>query len=140
MKIKYSRAKRGDIKQMIKINEASMPETYDVKFWEDRIADHISMVAKSENTIVGYALISKYNTIWLLYSFAIDPSFRGNGIGKELLDRAIKEFKRSKNTVIYLTVRDSNHVAKHLYKSIGFTETCTVYYSDPIEDGIEMVI
>jgi ribosomal protein S18 acetylase RimI-like enzyme len=141
MKIKFAPARHSHINYMIKINENSMPENYDLKFWENKVAEHMSFVAKYENVVVAYVLIAKYLNGYLIYSFAVDVVFRGNGIGKKLLQHAIKEFKKNKNNAeLHLTVRSRNYIAQNLYKNIGF-KTITEHPSYYLDDsGIEMLI
>lgn len=53
-------------------------------------------------------------------SFAIHPSARGKGIGKLLLDFAIKHFVIEQQKVLGLLVDKDNPNAKRLYENIGF--------------------
>lgn len=56
-----------------------------------------------------------------IFSMYVEPDFRGKGIGKALIEKAIKEASEKKTVrQIYLTVVSSNEAAKSLYQSLGF--------------------
>lgn len=138
MRIRYFPAKHGHIDEIDSINRASMPENYSSYFWAEMISQHLSLVAKCGNEIVGYVLIGKMDEQMTLISLAVKADFRGNGIGKELLQRGILAMKKKD---IYLNVRASNIVAQTMYLKAGFTIIAThdKYYSDPQEDGLLML-
>lgn len=46
--------------------------------------------------------------------------YRGKGLGKALIDKALKEAKRKGLTRIELTVRENNKPAISLYEKFGF--------------------
>jgi len=78
------------------------------------------------NQLVGICNLSfqprkKMNHRAEIFSMYVEPEFRRKGIGKALIERAIKS-ARERNTVqqIYLTVVSSNKTAKALYESLGF--------------------
>jgi len=57
-----------------------------------------------------------------IHDIYVDESFRGNGVGKKLIE-ALEEIARKKNCgKITLEVRKDNLNARDLYKSQGFTE------------------
>jgi ribosomal-protein-alanine N-acetyltransferase len=65
---------------------------------------------------------------------------RNKGYGKRLLQELISIAKNGSYTKIFLEVRASNSVARHMYDTFGFTETSVRkdYYSSPTEDAILM--
>lgn len=58
------------------------------------------------------------------FGIIIDKDFRGDGIGKILMEQVIKEAKKNmKNLkIITLEVFGSNSIAQNLYKKLGFVE------------------
>ena len=72
---------------------------------------------------------------------AVDPSFRKQGIGTRLLDRAVAFARESGCENLFLEVRKSNEPAKALYLGFGFRAIAVRprYYSDG-EDAIVMVL
>jgi ribosomal-protein-alanine N-acetyltransferase len=71
-------------------------------------------------------------------NLAVAPSGWGCGIGRSLLDAALREAVLRKATEVYLEVRDSNERARRLYRSRGFEEVGRRrgYYRRPVEDAI----
>ena len=57
---------------------------------------------------------------WYVYDIAIDPHFRGRGLGRATM-QAAEEFVRSKGAAsLSLNVFGVNTVARNLYESLGF--------------------
>jgi len=61
--------------------------------------------------------------------FYIEPFFKGNGIGKELIGQVILEARTSKKRKIFLWVIEDNLSARKFYENNGFIasgETCLI--------------
>jgi ribosomal-protein-alanine N-acetyltransferase len=69
-----------------------------------------------------------------ILNLAVAPGSRRQGIARELWKNLLTGFSGS----IYLEVREANHAARNLYKSLGFEELSrrTGYYSSPLEGAI----
>jgi ribosomal-protein-alanine N-acetyltransferase len=69
---------------------------------------------------------------------AVSPTARRRGIGGQLLDAAIAVAEQHNADALYLDVRESNAVARALYRSRGFVEVGRRrrYYRRPAEDAI----
>lgn len=65
------------------------------------------------------------NEFIYIINFGLLKEFRGVGVGRfmlfEIIDKFIDRFG-DKHDRIYLTVRESNYIAKSLYESFGFVE------------------
>lgn len=71
---------------------------------------------------------------------AVHPRFRGQGLGRKLME-AMEEYGESQGvTAVTLEVRSSNKKAVNLYESCGFVKEAVRkgYYRDPVEDAIIM--
>ncbi|MFY9119786.1 MAG: GNAT family N-acetyltransferase, partial [Syntrophomonadaceae bacterium] len=70
----------------------------------------------------------------------VDPKWRGQGLGRVLMEEAEKIARQKKALRILLEVRPSNYVALALYESMGYMETGRrpAYYTDNCEDAIIM--
>lgn len=55
-----------------------------------------------------------------LYAIWIHPDFRGKGFGVVLMESLIKELRMRNIKEVYLTVNNSNIIAKNLYNKLGF--------------------
>ncbi|WP_261885464.1 GNAT family N-acetyltransferase [Vibrio pomeroyi] len=78
------------------------------------------LVAKQESKIAGYALMTttdKQHEFWIL-SLAVDPNYRGMGIGRKLMQHAIAQLPQESK--LLLTVDPNNASACALYASMGF--------------------
>lgn len=75
-------------------------------------------------------------------TLAVHPDYRGLGIGKRLLARALLAAYQRGARLAYLEVRRSNHVAQGLYQQFGFTIAGERkrYYQDNNEDALLMTL
>ena len=128
MKVSIQNAKFTHIKQIMEINQNSLPENYNKEYWDKTFYEgkEHSFVALWAGKVIGYIFCDQEYII----SFAIEDKFRGKGIGKQLLYCCLNTFKTVK-----LHVRVNNTNAINLYKTVGFTENekLSDYYLDPVE-------
>jgi ribosomal-protein-alanine N-acetyltransferase len=75
-------------------------------------------------------------------TFAVHPRFRGNRIGNQLLEVALKAVEEMGGCLVSLEVRESNQIARKLYQKYGFVKVGRRkrYYRDNNEDAIVMVL
>lgn len=75
-----------------------------------------------------------------ILNIAVLTSKQGKGIGRQLLEYALRDFYDEGVRWGHLEVRKSNHRARTLYESLGFTEVGVRerYYSDNGEDAFVM--
>jgi ribosomal-protein-alanine N-acetyltransferase len=88
--------------------------------------------------LVGYLILSRYDTVWHLMNVAVDPVRRREGIARAML---AEMFERAGPDEQYtLEVRTSNAPAIALYESYGFRSAGTRprYYRDTGEDAVIM--
>jgi ribosomal-protein-alanine acetyltransferase len=99
------------------------------------------LVDERDGTLGGYALVLYRGDSALarLYSFAVAPEWRGNGIGRALLEACERDARRQGCRWLRLEVRRHNRRALALYRSSGFREIDTLpdYYHDHA-DAIRM--
>lgn len=94
--------------------------------------------ARRRGTPVGFLVARRAEREWELENIAVAPKFRGQGIGRQLLDGLLAHAKEAKNAAIFLEVRESNAAARTLYERAGFRQNGRrkLYYSDPAEDAV----
>lgn len=98
------------------------------------------LVADRAGQLAGYV------GIWVVFdeahitNVAVDPQWRGQGLGQLLMEEAEKVARQKKALRILLEVRPSNYTALVMYQGLGYTETGIrkEYYSDNGEDAIIM--
>ncbi len=135
-----------DLPDVIAINWAALPEHYSDSFFEDRLREspETFLVAESaDGKIAGYIMCRvEYGFSHLrryglarkghIVSVAVLEEHRRFGIGRALVEEAIKGLKQRGCSEVYLEVRVSNEPAIRLYKELDF-QTSTVhhgYYRD----------
>jgi ribosomal protein S18 acetylase RimI-like enzyme len=98
--------------------DASAPETSPVPF-------HGYVYVENKQIIGNITLIylqKKDKNIYFIANVAVDPKFRGQGIGRKLTSRALQHVREHNGSSVILQVREDNPTAIHLYQSLGFYE------------------
>jgi ribosomal protein S18 acetylase RimI-like enzyme len=90
----------------------------------------------------GVALVRQHRSgsSGRIYSLAVSPDRRGQGIGRRLLDRMVGELVARGVRRIYLEVEAGNGSAESLYERVGFRRKATLCdYYGPGKNGVHMV-
>jgi ribosomal-protein-alanine N-acetyltransferase len=138
-------ASEEELRAVIAINEATLPEHYPYFFWYEHyeLWRDIFLVAVVGGKIVGYNMcriemgvghikrgIVKQGHV---VSIAVLPEYRRRGIATALMLRAMDTMKNKYGaSEVYLEVRVSNEPAIRLYEKLGFTKVRILrgYYLD----------
>ena len=93
--------------------------------------------ARQNGTLCGYVAVSHTGDAVNLDDIAVHPDFRRQGIGRQLLDFAHRQFPAQE---FWLEVRESNAPAIALYAKHGFRPVGKRknYYDAPKEDAVLM--
>jgi ribosomal-protein-alanine N-acetyltransferase len=99
-------------------------------------------VAVAEGEVVAYAVVWFAATECELGNLAVAPTRRGQGIGRWLLDWALRKSLERGAKRVFLEVRMSNQAAQELYESRGFVQVGLRrrYYRAPTEDARVMCL
>lgn len=133
-----------DLQKVMNINRVCLPENYTSLFFLDLYERFPAtfIVAEVEGEVVGYIMCrietgfsnSGFNIIKKghVVSIAVMPQYRHAGIGRALLEEAMKGMRKYGAKEIYLEVRVSNDTAVNLYRREGLTvkRTAKGYYLD----------
>ena len=84
------------------------------------------------------AMIPSEKDAFELTKMAVDPSFRGRGIGDRLMDACIEFTRRSDRTRIILESNTKQVAAVKLYRKFGFKETLLDPNSQYLRANIRM--
>ncbi len=101
-------------------------------------------MAEQDGRIVGegIALVRqhKQSVSGRVYSLAVDPASRGQGIGERLMREMVEQLRQRAVRRIYLEVEASNGAAIHLYERLGFGSIGTLpdYYGEG-KAGVHMM-
>ncbi len=158
------RATMDDLGRILEIERLSFSAPWPRDYLAQHLGDDGFVVIEHENRVVGYTVIGikipsflarlEQRTRALLtgqepeepppvghiLNIAVDPAFRGRGLGKRLLEYALEYCRRLGAKQIELEVRTGNDAAIALYQKYGFEirELRPCYYSDG-EDAFVMV-
>ena len=85
---------------------------------------NIIVVAEMAEGVIGYVLVflRKRSTCARLYSLAVDPEWRGQGISRLLLDKAEATLKTMDKAALRLEVAEDNVSAQSLYITSGYRQ------------------
>ena len=99
---------------------------------------HAGLVMQQAGTVCGYAVLMPLPGEAELLNITVAPEFRGNGLGRRLLDQVCVEAQACGAERLFLEVRASNTPAHTLYLRNGFIEVGLrrAYYALP-EGGRE---
>ena len=106
----------------------------------------------SENKLAHYYVgsldgkVVAYGGIWVILedshitTIAVQPEYRGRGLGEQMLTHLLDEALGRGACWITLEVRETNEVAQRLYRKYGFTNVSVrrAYYSDNNENAVVM--
>lgn len=135
-----------DIPQIVAIEKVSFPTPWSAYAFTCELCD---------NEFARYLVIVKdtypwtvlgYGGMWLICdeahitNIAVSPAFRGQGLGKLLMEGMIAEAKARGMKRMTLEVRVSNHTAQKLYRNLNFVSAGIRpgYYVDTNEDALIM--
>lgn len=128
-----------DLNKIYEISRKSFSNSWSFNSYEEDFQNMFSkyFVITIDDLIVGFLsswIILEEITITNL---SIEEIFRGKGLSKILLGKFLELHK---NYEIFLEVRESNKIARNLYKKFFFEEIYIRknYYKNPIEDAIIM--
>jgi len=158
------RATVTDLERILEIERLSFPAPWPRDYLAQHLGDDGFMVIEHEARVVGYTVIGVKIPSFLarlerrtralltgkeaeelppvghILNIAVDPAFRGRGLGKRLLEYALEYCRGLGAERVELEVRTGNDAAIALYQKYGFEirELVPCYYSNG-EDAFVMV-
>lgn len=77
-----------------------------------------------------------------LLTIAVDPAHQGRGTGRMLLGRFLDHAQAKGAARAFLEVAETNHAARHLYETAGFTVTGKRprYFHTPQGDRVDAIL
>ena len=103
--------------------------------------ENFGAVILREGRAVAYGGLTAVLDEGAVTNIATHPACRRQGLGRLILRALLTEAERRGLATVFLEVRESNHPARGLYRSEGFTE-CGLrknFYRHPTEHAIQMV-
>ncbi len=135
-------ANAKDLPTIVEIENAAMSCPWSLKSYEEAItSDHsFIMVAVEDEQIAAFSVFYLTPPEAELPDIVVDEKYRGQGLGRKLLEKSKDELASRGIDTIFLEVRTSNTPARRLYESFGFEEIGVrkYFYSNPVEDAVCM--
>ena len=132
----------SDLPQVISIERRAFTTPWSLAMFVLEVAKpsglRLAAVDGVSGRLVGYLVLSRYDTVWHLMNVAVDPVRQHQGIGRALLEQMID--RAGPDEQYTLEVRTSNTPAIRLYESLGFRSAGKRprYYRDTGEDAVIM--
>ena len=103
-------------------------------------ADRGCVVARDGETVIGCAVYRNIVGDVDITNVQVKEAYRGQGIGKRLMEAAMENARAAGGQRFTLEVRESNRAAIALYESLGFTVEGKRkdFYENPHEDALIM--
>lgn len=129
-----------DLAAIEAVERASFGDPWSRKSFADSLQHEFVRlhVVETDGEVVGFSIVWVSGEECDLANLAVHPTRRGEGLGKALLDEALRQAKSESLAVMFLEVRASNAAALRLYESRGFHEVGRrpAYYRNPVEDAL----
>ena len=131
----------ADLPHVIAIERRSFPTPWSLAMFVLELSKPagVCLAAFEDETMVGYLICSRYDTVWHLMNVSVDPDRRRERIATALLTKLIERIG-DPHSQLTLEVRQSNHGAIALYERFGFRSAGIRrrYYQDNGEDAVIM--
>ena len=139
--IRLRRADRSDLAAVVEIEKVSFADPWSSASFRSALAEErvLFVVAESASAeLLGYVVAWCTVDEAELANLAVIPSARGAGVGKALVDAALRYGEERGCLCMYLEVRESNGAARAVYAARGFEQVGRRrrYYRDPVEDAL----
>ncbi len=100
-------------------------------------ADGRVLVAETEpGEVVGYVTtrIDTAAGIGFIPNMAVRSGWRGHGIGRQLIERALELFRDARLQLARIETLDQNTIGEHLYPACGFVEVARqIHFALPLD-------
>lgn len=86
------------------------------------------LVAEQDEKIIGSVLATYDGRKGWLNRVAVDPEFRGKGLGKKLCLKAENVLRKRGCIIFAMGIHESNKISKAMAKSLGYEERKDIIY------------
>ncbi len=140
--IRLRPATERDVPRLAELEREAFPDPWDAAAFRSLLRGSANRVtvAEHEGLVVGYTVVVRAADEGELANIAVASQARGQGLGRRLLDDALRRAGAEHVSAVYLEVRESNAAARRLYESTGFEVIGRRrrYYRSPDEDALVM--
>lgn len=133
-------ASLDDLDAVTRLDALCFARPWDRAQWRRELElEHARVLAGWVGTqLVALACVWSVTEAWELQRIAVDPARRGQGLGRDLLDRALEMAAAEGATEMWLEVARHNSAARALYAAVGFEKIAErpAYYTQPPHDAL----
>ena len=132
-------ARLADVGDVGAIERAAFSDPWSANDFTECVTSGVPFfVAERQGVVAGYVVAHCAADEGEILNLGVASAHRRQGIGRALVERAIKELAGRGVRTVYLEVRASNAAARQLYEALGFGEVArrTRYYRRPVEDAV----
>ena len=108
----------------VRVGRSDTPSEIEKKLARD---PDLFLVAECEERIVGTVIGGYDGRRGMVYHLAVDPSFRGQGVGSQLMDEVEARLRTKGCLKSYLLVAEDNHDVDAFYRKQGWKHMDTVH-------------
>lgn len=134
---------KKDIEQILAIENCSFPSPWIENSFLNELQNKFAVyyVALRGDQLIGYAGMWLFSGEAHITTIAVHPDFRGQGLGKIMMDILTNHARDVGAETMLLEVRPSNIPAINLYKGLGFRRIGwrKNYYTEIHEDALVMM-
>ncbi len=131
----------ADLPQIITVERRAFPTPWSLAMFVLELSktSGVCLAAIRGETLVGYLICSRYDTVWHIMNVAVDPAHRRARIATALIEALLDRIGDTAARYT-LEVRESNVGAISLYERYGFRAAGRRrrYYQDNGEDAVIM--
>jgi len=131
----------ADLPQIITVERRAFPTPWSLAMFVLELSktSGVCLAAMRGETLLGYLICSRYDTVWHIMNIAVDPAHRRAGIATALIEGLIERIDDAAARYT-LEVRESNVGAIALYERYDFRKAGRRrrYYQDNGEDAVIM--
>jgi ribosomal protein S18 acetylase RimI-like enzyme len=132
--------------QLVKLDK-SHHATFEQDFGSEDYARYVEMLAQDHSfgayhngRLVAFAIneVNDWNQSLRIWEFQVMQDYRGQGIGRALMERVISKAVESKFRIIVLETQNTNVPAIRFYCKMGFTLEAldlSLYTNEDVESG-----
>ena len=133
-----------DIATVVTLEQSCGLSSWGVAGYEQELANPAAVlrVAYLNGQLAGYLAGRVLGDEFELFSLAVQPELRRQGIARRLLEQGLQELRGRGVQRWWLEVRAANSAAQGLYQSYGFTAIGRRrdYYHNPVDDALLMAL
>ena len=140
MALSYRFAKETDLQRIFEIEQASMNCPWSLKSYQEAFSSEnaIIIVAEVDDKLAGFSVFYLTPPEAELPDIVVDEAFRGQGIGRFILEKSIEDTEQGKKLSMNFCTKA--RLERMLNERMGFEQIGIrkYFYSNPVEDAVCM--